>query len=521
MRQRVAGVDDLQDGQMKAVEVGGKKVLLARVQGRFYATGARCPHWGGSLPDGILHGKRVVCPLHGGTFDVCSGDLLEPPPMDAVASFPVHRHGSDVYVERPDGTSDVRVMPMCRRDPRSDARLFVIVGGGGAAAAAAEMLRQEGYEGRLVVVGDEGRRPYDRPKLSKDYVAGTVSARLLPLREPEFYEERDIEFLHGRVASLDVEDRLLALHDGRRLNADAVLIATGGLARGPEVTGASLPGVFTLRSWADADALAAACRHARRAVVIGSGFIGMEVAAGLVQRGLEVTVVGRGGIPLERALGPAVGGLIRSYHEERGTRFALRQTAARLIGDGRVAAVELDDGRVLPADVVVIGRGIRPATSFVRGAALSPDGGVPVDDRLRAAPLVWAAGDAALFPEPYSGERARIEHWRVAQQHGRAAARAMAGRPEPFSAVPFFWTQQFLREVFYAGRGRGSDELIVQGDMEKWDFVAYYARGDRLVAACGTRGKEVGAFMELMRVGGLPAADALRGSRGIGLAAVL
>ncbi len=521
MEERVAGTEDLEDGQMMTVTVGGKKVLLARIDGRYHATGARCPHWGGSLPDGTLHDDRVICPLHGGTFDVRDGALLEPPPLDAVSSFSVRIEGTDIFVERPDEAKDARPAATCRADVGADGRLFAIIGGGAAAEAAAEALRQECFRGDIVIISAEDRWPYDRPMLSKDYVAGTVPAKYLPLRPPEFYAEHDIRRRHAEVTSLDVRSRTITLRDGSTLTPDAVLIASGGSARTLEVPGADLPGVFTLRSWGDADALVDAAQSARRAVVIGTSFIGMEVAAGLAGRELEVTVVGRDAVPFERTLGEPVGTIIRRYHEEHGTRFVMGRTVTRFDGEGEVASVVLDDGTTLHADLVVVGVGMIPATAFVEGVETAADGGLMVDDRLRVAPGVWAAGDVAQFVETHSGRRVRIEHWRLAEQHGRAAARAMAGDPQPFTGVPYFWTQQFGREIYYAGVGQGWDEIVVTGDLPAWDFTVFYARENRLLAACGTRGKEIGAFMELMRVGALPPADRVSETATSGMSALL
>lgn len=509
MEQRVASTEELQDGQMITVMVGGKKVLLAKMDGRFYATAARCTHWGGSLPDGTLHDGRVICPLHAGTFDVCSGDLLEPPPLDAIPTFPVRVVGTDIFVDRPDDAKDSRLMPMCHADAAADSRLFVIIGGGAVAASAAETLRQESYAGRTVMISSEDRWPYDRPKLSKDYVAGTVHAKWLPLRSPEFYAEYGIERVHGRVTSLDVRSRVITMHDGSALQPDAVLIATGGTPRELQVPGMDLTGVFTLRSWSEFDALIAAAQSAGRAVVIGTSFIGMEVAAGLAKRGLKVTVVGHGAVPFESTLGEPVGTLIRRYHEHHGTRFAMGHSVVRFCGENKIEAVELDDGATLQTDLVVVGVGVRPATSFVQGVDTATDGGLPVDEHLSVAPGVWAAGDTALFNEVHRGRQMRIEHWRLAEQHGRAAAKAMLGDTQPFRGVPFFWTQQFEREIYYAGAGQGWDEMIVSGDIDAWEFTVFYTCAKRLVAACGTQNSEIGAFIELMRVGKLPAIERL------------
>jgi NADPH-dependent 2,4-dienoyl-CoA reductase/sulfur reductase-like enzyme/nitrite reductase/ring-hydroxylating ferredoxin subunit len=521
MEERVASTGDLQDGEMMAVLVGGKKVLLARVGGDFYATAARCPHWGGPLPDGTLHAPRLLCPLHKATFDVRSGDLVEPPALDGIAAFRVRVDGDDIYVDRSEEPRRGRTMPMYGCDPEQDPRVAALIGGGAAAAAAAEALRQLCFVGRIVMIGPEEHWPYDRPNLSKDFLAGELEAKWLPLRSPEFYDEHTIERLVGRVTDLDVATRTLRLEDGSAMTPDAILIASGARPRRLSVPGADLPGVFTLRSQEDAEALVAAAGGAERAVVVGASFIGMEAAASLVQRGLHVTVVGPQSTPFERILGEEVGGVVQAHHVAQGTHFALGHGVSRIVGDAAVRGVELDDGTTLDAGLVVVGIGVQPVTEFVRGVELDPDGGLPVDEHLRVAPGVWAAGDVARYREPYTGSDVRIEHWRLAEQHGRAAAAEIAGTGEPFSGVPFFWTQHFDLELGYAGAGQGWEEVELVGDPAARDFTAFYCRGDRLLAACGTQRDEIGAFVELMREGRLPAPGELRGRTKAGLAARL
>ena len=511
MEERVARTEDLADGQMTTVLVGGKKVLLAKVDGQFYATAARCPHWGGPLPEGTLHGPRLLCPWHKATFEVRNGDLLEPPALDGIAAFRVRVDGDDVYVDRSEEPKRGRTMPMYACDLGADAREFVIIGAGAAAAAAVEALRQECFVGRILLISPEDQWPYDRPNLSKDFLAGELEAKWLPLRSPDFYEEHTIERIVGRVTQLDVASRTITLDDGSTLTPDAVLVASGARPRRLDVPGAGLPGVFTLRSLDDAARLAAAAGSARRAVVVGASFIGMEAAASLVRRGLEVTVVGPQTTPFERILGEEVGRVVQARHAEHGTRFALGRGVARFAGDSAIQAVELDDGVSLEADLVVVGVGVQPATDFVTGVEVDDDGGLPVDEHLRVAPGVWAAGDVARYREPHTGRDVRIEHWRLAEQQGRAAARAMAGRGQPFTGVPFFWTQHFDLELGYAGAGQGWEELLVVGDLGAGDFTAFYVAQDKLLAACGTQPHEIGAFVELMRVGALPTVSDLRG----------
>jgi NADPH-dependent 2,4-dienoyl-CoA reductase/sulfur reductase-like enzyme/nitrite reductase/ring-hydroxylating ferredoxin subunit len=521
MEDKVARADELREGELREVQVGGKKVVLLRCDGAVRAYGARCPHYDGPLPKGLLHDGRLVCPWHQGTFDACTGDLLEPPPLSGLTAFAVRIDDGDVYVDRPDDAPRQRTMAMTGRDPR-DERTFAVVGGGAAGAAAVEALRQHGFSGRIVLVSREDRRPYDRPNLSKDYLAGTADADWLPLRPASFYERHDIELRCAGVVRLDAASRRLELDDGTSMTPDAVLIATGGLPRRLEAPGADLPGVFTLRSWSDCDAIIAATEGAARALVVGASFIGMETAASLRERGLEVTVVAPDQVPLARQLGPELGGLLRAHHEEHGVRFCLGRTVARFAGDQRVRAAQLDDGSRLDADLVLVGVGVVPATGFIVNAALNDDGSIDVDDELRVnGHGVWAAGDIARYPEPHVGGRVRIEHWRLAEQLGRAAAASMAGRGAPFSAVPGFWTQQFGLRVAYVGVGRGWEATIAVGDVAGGDFTVFYTHQDALVAAAGTRDLDIAAFSELMRGGKLPRPDDLTGRADAGLTRLL
>lgn len=309
---------------------------------------------------------------------------------------------------------------------------------------------------------------------------------------------------------LDVATRVLQLNDGTTLTPDAVLISSGSRPRSLDVPGRDLAGAFTLRTPEDADAIIAAAEQARRAVIVGASFIGMEVASALVQRGLEVTVTGPESTPFTDALGAVVGGMLQAYHEEHGTRFKLGGGVARILGDHRVTGVEFEGGAHLDADLVVIGIGVEPVTEFVNGVERDDDGGLPVDDHLRVADGVWAAGDVARYPDAHTGRDVRIEHWRLAEQHGAAAAADMAGSGGPFTGVPFFWTRHFDLSLGHSGIVHPGVEPVVLGDLEGRDFTALYADGDQLLAACGTQPEELAAFLELMRMAALPVLSELR-----------
>ncbi len=510
MEARVASLADLADGEVRTVKAGSRPVLLVRLGDELHALPARCTHHPRPLGKGLLHDGRLVCPSHQAAFDVRTGDALEPPALDALPKFPVRVEGDDVFVDVPDKGADRRPLPASSFDPRADRRVFAIVGAGGAGSVAAETLRRAGFQGRVVMISAEAHAPYDRPHCSEDHIGGRVTGDHLPLHPAEFYDQHHIERRQREVSEIDVPARTVVFADGERLAADAVLIATGGIPNRLAIPGSELEGVHVLRTWDDSDAIIAASDSAEHAVLLGAGYVGLEVAAGLRRRGLEVAVVAPESLPLGPPLGDRIGRLVHSLHSKKGVEFHLGHVPTAILGDGRVASVRLDSGDELPADLAVMGIGVRPATAIVRGLELAPDGGIPVDEQLRAAPGVWAAGDVAAYPDPYSGRRIRIEHWRTAQQHGKAAALSMMGKGTPFNGVPFFWTGQFDLLMGFVGHLRGWDEVVFGGDVEARDFTAFYFAEGRLRGAGGTRGTQLAAFAELLRTGALPPARRLR-----------
>jgi NADPH-dependent 2,4-dienoyl-CoA reductase/sulfur reductase-like enzyme len=357
----------------------------------------------------------------------------------------------------------------------------VIVGAGAAGDAAAETLRREGYEGRVTLYDPDPDAPYDRPNLSKDYLAGTASEDWIPLHPPEFYRERGIDIVHARsVAAIEPKARRVRLDDGATMEFGALLLATGAA---PIRLSADLergnPPVRYLRSFADSKAIVAAAGKARRVVVLGASFIGLEVAASLRARDLEVHVVAPEPRPLERVMGPELGDFIRRLHEEHGVRFHLSQKAGA-IGGG---VVTLENGTRLPADLVVAGIGVRPNLDLAQAAGLSVDRGVLVDERLQtSAQGVYAAGDIARWPDPHTGERIRVEHWVVAQRQGQAAARSILGESDRFRAVPFFWSQHYDVPINYVGHAESWDSIEVEGSIAAKDCAVRFVRGGRPLA---------------------------------------
>lgn len=502
---------ELQNGDMREVVVGGTKVLVVRLKGRFYAIGAECTHYGGPLIDGVLNGHRVMCPWHHAVFNVMNGNLEEPPALDAQPCHTVRVEDDNVIVTLPDAAESRRTPDMARRDPK-DARTFVILGAGAAGNAAAETLRQGGFGGRILMITGEPRLPYDRPNLSKGYMSGDAGPDSLPWRTAEFYRDHDIEVLLGRpVARVDHPQKTLTFADRGTLSYDTLLMATGGIPRKLEIAGGDWPNVLTLRSVEDADAIIAAAGGAARVVVIGAGFIGMEAASSLTKRGLKVTVVGSGKVALMRQLGPEIGGLLREVHEEKGVNFCLGRKPVRLEGDTQARAVVLNDGQVLPADLVVAGLGIDLGTHILQGVNLNSDGSLSVDSHMLVAPGLYAAGDVARFPDWRDGDPLRIEHWRLAAQLGRVAAHNMAGKAVQYAGVPFFWSEQFDLFLQYVGYAATWDGIIFHGELKARNFLAYYVKENQVLAAAGLQhDRQLAAISELMRLNRMPSAQDIR-----------
>jgi NADPH-dependent 2,4-dienoyl-CoA reductase/sulfur reductase-like enzyme/nitrite reductase/ring-hydroxylating ferredoxin subunit len=508
----IATAGELENGEMKQVSASGTDILLARVGGKYHALGALCPHYGAPLADGVLSGERIVCPWHHACFNVTTGDLEEPPALDSLPCYEVRVEGESVIVSLPDEVTDRRTPIMLKQDAAADDRLFVILGGGAAGYTAAQTLREDGFQGRLLMVTREDRLPYDRPNLSKDYLQGNAEPQWMPLRADEFYEERGIEvMLEKEVMRVEAADKRITFKDGGTLTFDSLLVATGGTPRLLSVPGSDLKNIFVLRSFSDTDSIIKAAPQASHAVVIGASFIAMEAASSLRKRKLPVTVVAPDKVPFEKTLGPEIGNLLQQVHEAHGVQFKLGASATGFEGDGAVKAVVLDSGERIEADLVIVGIGVRPATALLEGVKLNKDGGVFVDRYLRAADGVYAAGDIAYFPSLLTKDHMRIEHWRTAQQQGRVAAHNMAGKETEFDGVPFFWTRQFDAGLLYVGHATTWDEIIFEGDVRSQDFLAFYVKDERVLAVAGmNRDREMAALEELLRLHQMPTPARLR-----------
>jgi 3-phenylpropionate/trans-cinnamate dioxygenase ferredoxin reductase subunit len=470
---------DLADGAMLGGHANGKPVLVARRGDDVYAVGAKCTHYGGPLADGLFVGHRVRCPWHLACFDVRTGEATCAPALNPIACWDVERRDGKVFVTREREAAD-GATPIAGRSPAASPASVVIVGAGAAGNAAAEMLRREGYAGPVTMIGADPSVPYDRPNLSKDYLAGNAPEEWIPLRDEAFYARHRIDLRRDtRVASIDVAGRAVVLDGGERVAFDRLLLATGADPVHLPTPGADLPHVHYLRTLADSRALIAAAEHARRAVVVGASFIGLEVAASLRTRGLDVHVVAPEPQPLARILGDALGAHVRALHEAHGVVFHLQHTASRV--DEKT--VTLDDGTVLEADLVVFGVGVRPALALAEQAGLAMDRGVVVNERLEtSAPGIYAAGDIARFPDARTGERMRIEHWVVAERQGQTAARNILGRGERYAWAPFFWSAHYEQTIGYIGHAERWDDVRVDGDLAAGNASVTYRAGGRVLA---------------------------------------
>lgn len=501
-------LSDIGDGEMKEVTVDDTKVLLVRTGDEVHAVGAHCTHYGAPLVDGVLHDGRIICPWHHACFHPKSGAVLEPPALDSLPCHRVRLADGEVFVDISD-PSTVPGTPVVS-DGSDSGRVVAIIGGGASGYMAAQTLREAGEAGRIVLITREDRAPYDRPNLSKDYLAGNADPAWMPLRDEAWFEEHDIELQRERTVSrVSAAEHRVEFEDGSSLDYSVALIATGGVPRALNVPGADLQNVFLLRSFDDCEAIIAAAGDGGKAVVIGASFIALEAAASLRERGLDVTVVAPESVPFERIFGKEIGEMLQRRHEANGVAFRLNAGVERFEGGSAdneaVKEVVLADGSRLEADCVVVGVGVVPATKFLDGVDLDERGGVIVDEHLYAGNDIYAAGDVASFPAPHTGERIRIEHWRTALQLGKIAAVNIAGGDSRFEDVPFFWTRQHGKSLQYIGHARAWDEVVHDGDVAGGDFIAYYFNEGRLVAAAAMgRADDLTRIGERLRVNDLP-----------------
>lgn len=480
-------VDDLQNDGMIQGRVGEEDVILARHEDQFFAVGAGCTHYHGPLSEGLIVGDELRCPLHHACFSLRSGMALCAPAFDPIPCWRVERVGDRVFVREKLAAVAQYPETNTKRPPNSPSSV-VIVGGGAAGLAAADMLRRKGYDGSVTIISADDSAPYDRPNVSKDYLQEPIPDEWMNLRVPEFYRQQNIDLvLNSRVSSLDLQQNQVQMEDGRSHPFGALLLATGAEVTKIPIPGARESDLFYVRTWSDARAIFKSAETAKQVVVVGASFIGLEVAASLRSRGLQVHVVAPENQPFERTLGVEVGGFFRALHESHGVIFHLGRTVTSMEGN----QVALSDGTKVQADFLVLGVGVRPSITLAEQAGLKVDHGIVVSEYLEtSAPGIFAAGDIARWPDPHSGQRIRVEHWVVAERQGQVAARNILGYREPFDAVPFFWTQQFGVALKYVGYAEKWDAIEIDGSLEAKNCSVSYEQGGKTVAVA-TIGREI------------------------------
>jgi NADPH-dependent 2,4-dienoyl-CoA reductase/sulfur reductase-like enzyme/nitrite reductase/ring-hydroxylating ferredoxin subunit len=465
--------DAVREGAVLLGHASGEAVLLTRVGGTCSAIGATCTHYSGPLAEGLVVDGTIRCPWHHACFDLRTGHVLRAPALNDLPRWNVEERGGRVTV-------GARVHPpavprgAASRTPGSVA----VVGAGAAGQSVVETLRREGYSGPLTMFESVTSEPVDRPNLSKDYLAGNAQPDWIPLRGAEWYAEHDVEIVRANVRALDATEKRITTGDGRSREFAAIVLATGAEPIRLTLNGTG-PRLFYLRTLADSEAIIATASTARRVVVLGASFIGLEVAASLRTRGLEVHVAAPESRPLERVLGAELGDFIRSLHEEKGVHFHLGRLAKSL----DTGHVVLDDGSRIAADFIVAGVGVRPRTQLAESAGLRTDKGVVVNEYLETgAAGIYAVGDIARWPDPHTGSSIRVEHWVVAQRQGQTAARNILRAGERFEAVPFFWSAHYDVSINYVGHAETWDRTQLDGSPSQRNCTVRYFSGTKELA---------------------------------------
>ena len=488
-------VEQVREGEILEGHVGEETVIFVRSGEEIFAVSGTCTHYSGPLAKGIVDGDTVRCPWHHACFSLRTGEALRAPAFSPIDCWTTERLDERIFVK--DKAKLVAPAAPSLKGGGNAPGNIVIVGGGAAGFAAAEMLRRRSYGGSLTVLSSDADAPYDRPNLSKDYLAGSAPEGWLPLRSPKFYERKEIDLhLGATVNRIDRQTGVAVMSDGRSVPFDRLLLAPGAEPVKLPVPGADQPHVLTLRSLADSRAIIEVANTARSAVVVGAGFIGLEVAASLRARKIEVHVVAPDRQPLEKVLGPELGGYVRSLHEKHGVNFHLQDSVSSIDGP----RVTLESGSLLSADLVIVGIGVKPRKALAVEAGIATSDGILVDERFEtSAPGIFAAGDAAEWPDRITGERIRIEHWVVAERQGQVAARNMLGEQKTFRDAPFFWSAHYGSEIRYVGHARHWDAAEIEGDLKAGKAVVRYLSDGRIVAvaAIGQDGEVLRAAVSL------------------------
>ncbi|HEX6749823.1 MAG TPA: FAD-dependent oxidoreductase [Longimicrobium sp.] len=504
-------LDELGEGAILTGHANGEAVVVVRAGGEVFALDANCTHYGVPLGGGIVVDGTIRCPAHHSRFDLRTGEAVAAPALRSTGCWNVETRDGRVFV-----TGKREAAPAARKHAAAPESV-VIVGAGAAGSACAEMLRRQGYDGPVTMIDATTDGPVDRPNLSKDYLAGNAPEEWIPLFPPEWYAENRVDLALGsRVIGIDPAKRRVRLMNGKAYTYGALLIATGSEPVRLPLSQRDIPHLFYLRTLADSRAIIGAASKEKRAVVVGSSFIGLEVAASLRTRGLDVTVVSQEGLPLGNILGPELGWSIQRLHEDHGVKFHLKDGVQGI--DGHTVA--LKSGPSLEADLVVVGIGVRPGVALGQWAGLQVEGGIVVDEQLQtSAPGIWAAGDVCRWPDPWTGQRIRSEHWVVGQRQGQTVARNMLGASERFNAAPFFWSAHYDVTINYVGHAEKWDAIELDGEPREHDCTAVYRKGGKpLAIATISRDRQSLRAEAGIEAGDLAAVEAaIRGGAGAGV----
>ncbi|KAG2182084.1 hypothetical protein INT43_007011 [Umbelopsis isabellina] len=518
----VAKEADFKDGEKKEVKVGEQPILLAKLDGSFYATSGKCTHYGAPLVKGSLASDgRIMCPWHGACFNIKTGDIEDAPALDSLLKFDVKVENGDVIIEADDAAlSASRRKPACVKRSKDNKKTVVIIGGGASGAATAKTLRENNFSGIIRVVSREDYLPIDRPKVSKTF--GTGDPSQIALRTADEWKELDVEFTLGTDATaVDPENHSVTLSNGDEWKYDYLVLATGGWPRKIPIPGVDLENVFTLRTVHDNNSIQQAVKsfgNKPNVVVVGSSFIGMELAA-VACKDANVTVVGMEKVPFQRVLGERVGKALGEMHKSNGVSLIMNASVEAIEardGGKATGSVKLKDGTNLPADVVVLGVGVGPQTDYLKNSKsfkLEEDGSLKVDQHFKVEGFdnIYATGDIATFPYQHTGNPLRIEHFGFAENTGRTVALNIAKGPKEFTHVPYFWTAQHGKSIRYAGFAKDFDDVIIEGDLKELSFAAYYAQGEEILAIASLNKDPVVTYCaELLRIGKMPKASDIR-----------
>ncbi|XP_048677589.1 apoptosis-inducing factor 3 isoform X3 [Caretta caretta] len=486
----VCHVKDLENGQMREVDLGCGKALLIKENGDYYAMGHKCPHYGAPLVKGVLSKGRVRCPWHGACFSIGTGDIEDFPGLDSLPKFQVKIEKEKVYIRASKQAlltqRRTKVMAKCisLSNYNISSTNVLIIGAGAAGLVCAETLRQEGFSDRIVMCTMDRHLPYDRPKLSK-----SMDSHLdqITLRPKEFFRTNDIEVLtETQVAAVDTKNKTAVFKDGFKMDYNKLLIATGNTPKALSCKGKEVENVFNIRTPEDANRVVKLA-SSKNAVIVGASFLGMEVAAYLTEKAHSVSVVELEEVPFMKFFGEKVGQALMKMFENNRVKFYMQTEVSELREqEGKLKEVVLKSGKVLRADVCVIGIGASPATGFLKQSGINMDskGFIVVNKMMQTnTPGVFAAGDAVMFPLALrNNKKVNIPHWQMAHMHGRIAALNMLAHGMEINTVPYLWTAVFGKSIRYAGHGEGFDDVVFQGDLDELKFVAFYTKNEEVIA---------------------------------------